>query len=131
MDCVDGALKSSFMPETPLKMTQNQTFGDDVSAAGDGQNVVSGEDFFVDDLLDFSNGYVEGEGEEEKQGGEDNSVQKTCSVSISVSPQKKPEIDETISVKEDFASLPVSEISVPVSPPRTPCFDFTVKFGSL
>ncbi|XP_055806200.1 GATA transcription factor 5-like [Solanum dulcamara] len=113
MDCVDGALKNSFMPETPLKMTQNQTFGDDVSAAGAGQNVVSGDDFFVDDLLDFSNGFVEGEGEEEKQGGEDNSVHKPCSVSISVSPQRKTEIDDTISVKEDFASLPVSEISVP------------------
>lgn len=113
---MEGALKSSFMPERPLKMTQNQASGDDLSAAGAGQNVVSGDDFFVDDLLDFSNGFVEGEGEEE-QGEEDNSVQKTCSVSISASPQEKPEIDDTISVKEDFASLPVSEISVPVSPP--------------
>lgn len=107
MDCVEGALKSSFMPETPLKMTQNQAYGDDLFAAGTGQNAVSGDDFFVDDLLDFSNGYVEGEGEgeeeEKQQGGEDYSV------------QKKPEVDDTISVavKEDFASLPVSEISVP------------------
>ncbi|KAH0771036.1 hypothetical protein KY290_015017 [Solanum tuberosum] len=98
MDCVEGALRNSFVPETPLKMTQNQTFGDDLSAAGAGQNGVSGDDFFVDDLLDFSNGFVEGEGEEEEgknQGGED--------ISDKV----------TISVKEDFASLPVSEISVP------------------
>lgn len=115
-----GALRNSFVPETPLKMTQNQTFGDDLSAAGAGQNGVSGDDFFVDDLLDFSNGFVEGEGEEEEgknQGGEDISVQKPCSVSISVSPLKKTEIDDkdkfTISVKEDFSSLPVSEISVP------------------
>ncbi|XP_006340696.1 GATA transcription factor 5-like [Solanum tuberosum] len=120
MDCVKGALRNSFVPETPLKMTQNQTFGDDLSAAGAGQNGVSGDDFFVDDLLDFSNGFVEGEGEEEEgknQGGEDISVQKPCSVSISVSPLKKTEIDDkdkvTISVKEDFSSLPVSEISVP------------------
>ncbi|CAN4078799.1 unnamed protein product [Withania somnifera] len=86
-------------------MTQNQAYGDDLFATGNGQNAVSGDDFFVDDLLDFSNGFVEGEGEEEEkqQGEEDTSV------------QKKPKVDDTISfpVREDFASLPVSEISVP------------------
>ncbi|PHT91300.1 hypothetical protein T459_06413 [Capsicum annuum] len=117
MDYVLGALKSSFMPETQLKMTQNMGYGDEFSAAGAGQNGVSGDDFFVDGLLDLSNGFAEGEGEEEEeeeekqQGGEDNSVHKLCPVS----PQKKPEAVDTISVpvKEDFASLPVSEISVP------------------
>lgn len=121
---MEGALKSSFMPETPFKMTQNQAYGDDLCAAGTGQNVVPGDDFFVDDLLDFSNGFVEGEGdqggeEEKQQGEEDNSVHKLCPVSISVSPLEKPEVDDkdivtiSVPVKEDFASLPVSEISVP------------------
>ncbi|KAM3363058.1 GATA transcription factor 5 [Capsicum galapagoense] len=120
MDYVVGALKSSFMPETQLKMTQNMGYGDEFSAAGAGQNGVSGDDFFVDGLLDLSNGFAEGEGEQEEeeeekqQGGEDNSVHKHCLVS----PQKKPEAVDAISVpvKEDFASLPVSEISVPCLP---------------
>ncbi|CAN4083370.1 unnamed protein product [Withania somnifera] len=95
MDSVKGALRTSFV-------TQNQDYGDDLFVAGSGQNAVSGDDFFVDDLLDFSNGFVEGQGEEE-QDGEDNSV------------LKKTQVEETVSVaaKEDFASLPVSEISVP------------------
>ncbi|KAJ8545772.1 hypothetical protein K7X08_018355 [Anisodus acutangulus] len=113
MDCVERALKSSFIPET-----QNQAYGDDLCVAGTGQNVVSGDDFFVDDLLDF-NGFVEGEGEEEEkqQQGEDNSV------SISVSPRKKPEGKEVdnkdivvnifVPETEDFACLPVSELTVP------------------
>ncbi|XP_009761911.1 GATA transcription factor 5-like [Nicotiana tabacum] len=119
MDCVEGALKSSFMSEAALKTTHQQAYGDDLWANGNGQNVVSGDDFFVDDLLDFSNGFVEDQGEEEK--GEDNAVHKICSVSVSVSPQKPLEDKEaekendTVSppAKEDFDSLPGSELIVP------------------
>ncbi|KAH7836470.1 hypothetical protein Vadar_001709 [Vaccinium darrowii] len=57
MDCVEGALKSSFGPD-PSKKTQNQPFSDDPSAVN-GQSGVSGDDFFVDDLLDFSEGGIE------------------------------------------------------------------------
>ncbi|KAK4368106.1 hypothetical protein RND71_011898 [Anisodus tanguticus] len=99
MDCVERALKNSFMPET-----QNQAYGGDLCAVGTGQNVVSSDDFFVDDLLDF-NGFVEGEGEEEKQQqvGEDSSVKQVDKDIVNIS----------VPVKEDFASLPVSELTVP------------------
>lgn len=124
---MEGALKSSFMSEAALKTTHQQAYGDDLWANGNGQNVVSGDDFFVDDLLDFSNGFVEEQGEEEK--GEDNAVHKICSVSVSVSPQKQLEDKEaekendTVSppAKEDFDSLPGSELIVPVSPFHASC----------
>ncbi|XP_060194331.1 GATA transcription factor 5-like [Lycium barbarum] len=119
MDCVEGALKSSFMPETPLKMTQNQAYGDDLLTTGNGQS----EDFFVDDLLDF-NGFVEGEGdqvqeEENQRGEEDNSVHKPFPVSpLEKTEGKEVEVEKdivtiSVPVKEDFASLPVSELTVP------------------
>ena len=45
MECVEGALKSSFRPETTLKRTHQQVFLDNLWAANV-QNGVSGEDFW-------------------------------------------------------------------------------------
>ncbi|KAJ9564353.1 hypothetical protein OSB04_000319 [Centaurea solstitialis] len=48
MECVEGALKSSFKPTNHL---HPQSFSDDFSA---GNALPAGDDFFVDGLLDFS-----------------------------------------------------------------------------
>ncbi|KAA8547454.1 hypothetical protein F0562_003682 [Nyssa sinensis] len=128
MECVEGALKSNLRPEMALKPTQ-QAFLDDVWTVT-GQSGISGDDLFVDDLLDFSNGGIEDNFfEEEPEHDEDN---KPCCVSVfpqekdhktccvSVFPQEKDRQAEkdnnnsdpcrsSLSVKDDFES----ELTVP------------------
>lgn len=126
MDCVEGALKSSFGPD-PSKKTPNHPFSDDSSTVN-GQSGVSGDDFFVDDLLDFSEGGIEdgfcevlvkeenGDGfcgvvkeEKEEENKEETEVQNKKD-----SPPSRS--TNNFSVIDDFPSLPCTELSVPVSP---------------
>lgn len=118
MDCVEGVLKGSFGPEETaavLKMPQNYPLVFDDSSAGNGQGgVVSGDDFFVDDLLDFSEGGIEDgfcgvkeEDEEEEEKEEKIAVENKETVPCRIN---------NFSVIDDFPSVPCSELSVPVSP---------------
>ena len=108
-----------------MKRTHQQAFLDDLWTVN-GQSDVSGDDLFVDDLLDFSKGGIEEgffEAEEEQREREEDT--KACS--LSVFPQKQEQRAEkykdsepsrtSFSVIDDFGSLPCSELSVPVRPP--------------
>lgn len=73
MNSLEKALKTSyFRPETAMKMTHNQP---------------SIDDFFVDNLLDLSNGFAEDEIEQLNEHPNGFNTQNLCSVS----PQKKME----------------------------------------
>ncbi|XP_052198179.1 GATA transcription factor 5 [Diospyros lotus] len=100
MEGVEGALKSSSLgPDMAAKKSQQPGFVDDV-----GQTDVSGDDFFVDDLLDFSKGGVE-DGDalfEAKEEEPEHEEEETRACSVSVQEQKK---------ETDFD--PCSELSVP------------------
>ncbi|CBI17417.3 unnamed protein product, partial [Vitis vinifera] len=114
MECVEKALKSSVVrPELAFKLTQQPACMDDM-CMGNGQSGVSGDDFSIDDLLDFTNGGI-GEGlfQEEDEEDED----KGCG---SLSPRGElTENDNsnltttTFSVKDEFPSVPATELTVP------------------
>ncbi|GFY93933.1 GATA transcription factor 5 [Actinidia rufa] len=104
MDCVEADLKTSFGP-TKKVQPRPQAFSDDSPEAVNG---VSGDEFFVDDLLDFSKEGAE-EGffgiKEEDQDQDPDNTTKSCSVSISLQEQKQ-------SNKTSF-DFGCSELSVP------------------
>ncbi|XP_057489804.1 GATA transcription factor 5-like [Actinidia eriantha] len=102
MDYVEAALKPSFEPPKKAQ-SQPQAFSVDSPAV----NGVSGDDFFVDDLLDFSKeGTEEGFfGIKEEEDQEPDNTTKSCSVSISLQEQKQ-------SNKTSF-DFGCSELSVP------------------
>lgn len=106
MECVEAALKTSLRKEMALKSSPQAVFED--MWAVNGQNGVACDDLFVDELLDFSNedGFVKAEEEEEE---EDKGF-------VSVSPQQDHENSNTntFTVKDEFASVPTSELAVPV-----------------
>lgn len=123
MDCVEGALKTRFGPD-PSKKTPNQPFSDDPSTVN-GQSGVSGDDFFVDDLLDFSEGGIEDEFceilvKEENGDGfcgvvkEEENKEETEEENKKDSPPSRS--TNNFSVIDDFPSVPCTELSVPVSP---------------
>jgi hypothetical protein len=114
MKCVEAALKSSFRKEIAPKLSP-QTFLDELSAFNVVQNNVatSCDDFFVDQLLDFSHEEELLLQEEEQQPQQQNHG---SSSSVSVSPQQKnqnPQICNP-SFNDNFGSLPPSELTVPV-----------------
>ncbi|KAG8373243.1 hypothetical protein BUALT_Bualt11G0003500 [Buddleja alternifolia] len=97
MDCVPGALKSGFGPG------MDEFFG-----VNGGTN---GDDFSVDELLDFSNDFSHTE--EEPQGNEPVETK-----TFSVSPEKltpPPPENSGVSVKDDFGPLPETQLSVPAA----------------
>ena len=118
MECVEGALKSNFRPETTLKRTHQQVFLDNLWAAN-GQNGVSGEDFSVDDLLDLSKEGIE-DGFLEAEAAEKEDI-KPCSVSVSPYKQREKHMDEfyptrrNVSVTHDLGSVPRTDLRVSVS----------------
>ncbi|KAH7851291.1 hypothetical protein Vadar_009479 [Vaccinium darrowii] len=114
MDCVEGVLKGSFGPEETaavLKMPQNHPPVFDDLSAGNGQGgVVSGDDFFVDDLLDFSEGGIEdgfcGVKEEDEEEEKEEKI-------VVENKETVPCRSNNFSVIDDFPSVPCSELSVP------------------
>ncbi|KAF8405315.1 hypothetical protein HHK36_010219 [Tetracentron sinense] len=103
MECVEvKALKASFSQEMAGKSTPQAIFDDGLSE--NVPNGVSGDDFFVDGLLDFSNEDEDVEEEEEKD----------C---VSVSSQEQVENDisnsTSLSTIDEFGSVPDSELCVP------------------
>ena len=114
MEYVEGALKTSFGKEMAVKFSP-QVFDD--FWAVNVPNGMSSDDFSVDKLLDFSNenDFIE---EEEEEGDKE----KPCVFSASASP-KQETLDEdkssdsspSFAVKDDFFSVPTSELCVPVS----------------
>ncbi|GLT39206.1 hypothetical protein SLA2020_134120 [Shorea laevis] len=109
MECIEAALKTSFRKELAFKPAP-QPFFDDFWAVN-GQNGVSGEDFLVEEFLDLSNeeGFLEQEHDEEEE-------EKLPTFSPSAYPSKKdPEdLSSNESTSFELASLPASELSVPV-----------------
>lgn len=110
MECVEGALKTSFRTEIALKTSPQVVFDDFWSV--NVQNVTTCDDFFVDELLNFSNedGLVE---EEEQEAEGDKGFG-------SVSPEKQTQnfdhsdSSSKFSHKDDFGSVPSSELNLPV-----------------
>ncbi|CAL5371263.1 unnamed protein product [Camellia sinensis] len=117
MECAEAALKNCTSPEVmAVKKTQQQqqppAFLDELPAI----NGVSGDDSFVDDLLDFSKGGIEDGFLETEDEPEDET--KPCSVSVFPQQQDQkaekpnhsdPTKTSTFSVTDDFRS----ELSVP------------------
>ncbi|GAU26269.1 hypothetical protein TSUD_224600 [Trifolium subterraneum] len=109
MECVETALKTSLRKDiTP------QTFVDELTSLN-AQNGTTSDDFFVDDLLDFS--HVE---EQQQQDEEQQQQQQQQQDSVFVSVKQTHEISNlnntnsnSFSVKNDYASLPTSELNVP------------------
>ncbi|KAG5534602.1 hypothetical protein RHGRI_022653 [Rhododendron griersonianum] len=116
MDCVEGALKTRFGPD-PSKKTPNQPFSDDPSTVN-GQSGVSGDDFFVDDLLDFSEGGIE-DGfceilvKEENGDGFCGVVKEEETEEENKKDSPPSRSTNNFSVIDDFPSVPCTELSVP------------------
>ncbi|PNT26540.1 hypothetical protein POPTR_007G016600v4 [Populus trichocarpa] len=113
MECVEGALKTSFRKEMAMKFSPQVL--DDFWAVNV-PNGMSSDDFSVEKLLDFSNenDFIE---EEEEEGGD---KEKPCVFSVSVSPKqealeedKNSDSSPGFAVKDDFFSVPTSELCVP------------------
>jgi hypothetical protein len=124
MECVEGALKTSFRKEVGVKFSP-QVFDD--FWAVNVPNGMSSDDFSVEKLLDFSNenDFIE---EEEEEGGD---KEKPCVFSVSVSPKqealeedKNSDSSPGFAVKDDFFSVPTSELCVPVSGPALSILSF-------
>ncbi|RDY07716.1 GATA transcription factor 5 [Mucuna pruriens] len=97
MACVEAALKSNYRKEMAIKLSP-QTFMEEFSV----QNGTTCDDFFVDDLLDFS--HVEEEPEQQQKEQED-----TACVSL----QQQNPSHEPCTFKDEYGSVPTSELSVP------------------
>ncbi|GMI97991.1 GATA transcription factor 5 [Hibiscus trionum] len=109
MECVEAALKTSFRKEMGVKSSP-QAFLEDVLVVNNGQNGVSGDDFSVDDLFDFTNGegfleqQEEEEEEEEEEEGKEVPVSSSCS-------NKRQFYDGTTNF--DYGCLSAGELAVP------------------
>jgi hypothetical protein len=104
MECVETALKTSLR-----KDMIPQTFVDELTGLN-AQNGTTSDDFFVDDLLDFSH-------VEEQQQLQDEEQQQQKQDSVFVSQKQTHEIsnlNNSFSLKSDYASLPTSDLNVPV-----------------
>lgn len=106
MECVvETALKTSLRKDiTP------QTFVDEISALN-AQNGTTSDDFFVDDLLDFS--HVE---EQQQQQEQEEQHQQQQEHSLCLSLKQNHETSNpntTFSLKEDYSSLPTNDLNVP------------------
>ncbi|XP_019177136.1 PREDICTED: GATA transcription factor 5-like isoform X2 [Ipomoea nil] len=116
MECVE--LGSFLRPQAALKMIHQQGYLENefAAAAGNGQGgvaAISGDDLFVDQLLNLSNEFVEAEAEKEEEKVEEKRVENLSVTLVSASPQKEAET-VTFPVTDDFAgSIPGSELSVP------------------
>ncbi|PON71544.1 GATA transcription factor [Parasponia andersonii] len=114
MECVEGALKTSFRKEMAMKPAPQAVFDDLLGL--NGQNGVSSDDFFVDDLLNFSNEdepeVVEEEQEEEEHKG--------LASAFPLKPHKTEPVQEnsnptstSFSPNDEFGPVPTTELSVP------------------
>ncbi|XP_068646014.1 GATA transcription factor 4-like [Aristolochia californica] len=105
MECVESAaLKTSFWNEMVAGLSSQQAFTEEVWV---GNGV--GEDFFVEDLLDFSN---EEEEEDEEEKGRLACVSSLGEIHLE-SAGEKADSCSTVSVQEEFVNIPGSELGVP------------------
>ncbi|XP_061345659.1 GATA transcription factor 5-like [Gastrolobium bilobum] len=112
MECVEAAaLKTSFRKDLTAVKFSPQTFMEELSALNV-PNAASCDDFSVDDLLDFSHVVEDEEKEEQQQHKEE---EDTACVSIQQANQSHQICNHgtSYSVKDDYNSLPTSELSVP------------------
>lgn len=106
MECIEArALKNSFGEELDINSSQ-QAFPDDFGSG----IAVTGDEFSVDDLLDFSNGDFEDDEKEE--------IEEKGSYSVSSFKQIEDENSNstTFSANNASESLPAGNLNVPVSP---------------
>ncbi|KAL0344299.1 UNVERIFIED_CONTAM: GATA transcription factor 5 [Sesamum angustifolium] len=101
MEAAQGDFRGGLVPETAAKtaVLVDECLG------------VNGDDFFVDELLDFSNGYSETEEQppaEESQEIEQGKDKNCC---VSQEKETAPPEDSSLSGKDDFGSLHESELS--------------------
>lgn len=100
------------------EMLKTAAFADEFLVVNGGSHGVSGDDLFVDELLDFSNDFEEGEEQQpqqlDKPEGKEQDREIACSVFQESLITPAPE-NSAVSANEDFGSLPESELSVPVS----------------
>lgn len=102
---MQGALIDGFGPEM-LK-------ADEFLVVNGGSHGVTGDDLFVDELLDFSNDFEEGEGEGQLL---DKPEEKELDCSVLQESLTTPALENSaVSANDDFGSLPETELSVPVS----------------
>ncbi|KAL3818803.1 hypothetical protein ACJIZ3_004708 [Penstemon smallii] len=105
MECVQGVLNGG------LEMVaKTASFVDEICGA-------NGDDFFVDELLDFSNDFSETEEQPPQLEGPEEKEQdkkQNCSVSLLKEKQTAIETEKSVvSPNHDFVSLPESELNVP------------------
>ncbi|KAL3614662.1 hypothetical protein CASFOL_041419 [Castilleja foliolosa] len=104
MECVQGGFGSETASKTALLL-------EDFSAVN---GVVSCDDLFVDELLDFSHDFNEEEEETQLEEPEEKELEeKEKDFSVSLEKQPAPE-KSVVSVKDDYGPLPESELIVPV-----------------
>ncbi|KAK9286909.1 hypothetical protein L1049_015316 [Liquidambar formosana] len=107
MEAIEArALKPSLRRQISMKSTQ-QALLEDLWAATNGINSVAGEDLFVDDLLDLSNGNFEDGSVEEDEEEKD-------SLSDSSSQDNENSNSFNFPSTDDFGSLPSDGLAVPV-----------------
>lgn len=108
MECVEAALKTSFRTDTAMKLNPQCSIED--WSALNVPNVAPSDDFFVDELLDFSHmEEVEPPEEDEQKDGSGSG-----SASGSVSPPPQHQSHEISKFASTYVSVPSTELSVPV-----------------
>ncbi|RAL39723.1 unnamed protein product [Cuscuta campestris] len=109
MECIEArAFKSSVLSKISMK-SNTQAFLDDVWCFAGLNNVGSGDDFSIDDLLDFS-GKSPGDGESSLGSEEDDGLKRN---SCLASPRHPNSDSRTVSGTDDFGSLSSGQLPLP------------------
>lgn len=107
MESVAGASDVPAGAAVVKSVNSNLAFSGDSLGGNNGQSGAVENDFFVDDLLDFSNATLSEDPEEQKQ---ENMLEKDGCATTRTTVKSCV----VLAPKQDFDSLPVSGLSVPV-----------------
>lgn len=109
MECVEAALKTSLRKEMALKLSPQAV---DEICAVNLPNGVACDDFFVDDLLDFSNDDVVAE-QQQLQEPQQEKGEEQKKHTLTVCSKQDQDLDERLNF-DDLGPIPTSELAVPV-----------------
>ncbi|KDO71084.1 hypothetical protein CISIN_1g044150mg [Citrus sinensis] len=108
MECVEAALKTSLRKEMALKLSPQAV---DEICAVNLPNGVACDDFFVDDLLDFSNEDVVAE-QQQLQEPQQEKGEEQKKHTLTVCSKQDQDLDERLNF-DDLGPIPTSELAVP------------------
>ncbi|KAK3032301.1 hypothetical protein RJ639_036258 [Escallonia herrerae] len=111
MECVEGALTSSLRPEISLVKPTQQAFLEDLWTVNGQNGGVANEDFFVDDLLDFSKAGSEDGFADEEEEEEEKREDKKENSPTSASPKRLPEDENSLIPMNSELCVPADDMA--------------------